>query len=205
MNATKISGIVAAVSGAALLILGLVAGASTMGTQFMGGGMGLGMSGPGHQGPGAHAGAHMGMAAVQSEFDYLTNMIPHHEEAIASARVLLEGTERAEMKTFAQSIIDTQTAEVAQMREWLATWYPGQDPDVGYEPMMRDLTRLTGPSLDRAFLEDMITHHMAAVMMSQQLVSQGLAEHPEVVPFAEGIRDAQHAEIFQMATWLRGR
>jgi uncharacterized protein (DUF305 family) len=132
-------------------------------------------------------------------------MIPHHEEAIASARVLLEGTERAEMKTFAQSIIDTQTAEVAQMREWLATWYPGQDPDVGYEPMMRDLTGLTGPSLDRAFLEDMITHHMAAVMMSQQLVGQGLAEHPEVVPFAEGIRDAQHAEIFQMATWLRGR
>lgn len=43
-------------------------------------------------------------------------MILHHEEALACARVLLEGTERAEMKTFAQSIIDTQTAEVAQMR-----------------------------------------------------------------------------------------
>lgn len=78
MNATKIFGIVAAVSGAALLILGVVAGASTMtrgvsglsiapsgvshpmgmGTQFMGGGMGMmgsngmdpGMMGPGHMG-----------------------------------------------------------------------------------------------------------------------------------------------------------
>ncbi len=58
MNATKISGIVAAVSGAALLVLSVVAGASTMGagTQFMGGGMGMmgstgigpGMMGPGH-------------------------------------------------------------------------------------------------------------------------------------------------------------
>ena len=109
------------------------------------------------------------------------------------------------MKAFAQSVIDVQTAELAQMREWLATWYPGRDATVAYAPMMRDLRGLSGNALDRAFLEDMIPHHMAAVMMSQQLVSRGLAEHPAAVAFAERIRDAQHAEIFQMATWLRDR
>ena len=142
------------------------------------------------------------MTVVGSESDYLAQMIPHHEEAIASARVLLERTDRPEMKTFAEKIIDTQSAEVAEMLEWLADWHPGQQTSVDYVPMMRDLTGLTGGELDRVFLEDMIGHHMAAVMMSQQLLAGDLAEHQEVVPFAEQIRDDQHAEIFQMSNWL---
>lgn len=142
------------------------------------------------------------MAMVESEFDYLAQMIPHHQEAIDSAQMLLDGTERPEMRAFAERIIETQSAEVAQMEEWLATWYPGQEPTVDYEPMMRDLTGLTGDELDQAFLEDMVGHHMGAVMMSQQLVAQGLTEHAQVVPFAEQIRDTQHAEIFQMSGWL---
>ena len=158
---------------------------------------------------GSHQGAihgQMGMSdemtMVESEFDYLARMIPHHEEAIASAEVLLAGTDRPEMEVFAREIIATQSAEVAGMQEWLATWYPEQDLSVDYEPMMRDLGGLTGDRLDQAFLEDMIGHHMAAVMMSQQLVTGGLAEHPEVVPFAQQIRDSQHTEIFQMSGWL---
>lgn len=170
------------------------------------------VNGPG--GPGAAMGGHQGamptqmgmsgqMMMVESEFDYLTQMIPHHEEAITSAQMLLEGTDRSEMRAFAQEIIATQSAEVAQMRQWLATWYPGKDTSVDYEPMMRDLTDLTGDQLDQAFLEDMIGHHMAAVMMSQRLAARDLAQHPEVVPFAVQIRDSQHAEIFQMSGWLQ--
>lgn len=152
---------------------------------------------------GSMGGMGAGMEMVDNEFDYLTHMIPHHEEAIASAQILSEGTERHEMRTFAESIIETQSAEVARMREWLTAWYPERDTAVDYEPMMRDLDGLTGDDLDRAFLEDMIGHHMEAVMMSQQLVSRGLAEHDDVVPFARQIRDSQRTEIFQMRSWLR--
>ncbi len=139
---------------------------------------------------------------MSDEFGYLTMMIPHHEEAIASARVLQAGTDRPEMRAFAQSIIDTQTREVNQMRAWLAAWYPGRDTTVDYTPMMRDLTGLRGDALDRAFLQDMIPHHMAAVMMSQQLLTRNLAAHPELEPFARNIRDTQRAEIMQMHGWL---
>lgn len=75
--------------------------------------------GAGSSGTGAMPG--MGMA-VASEFDYLTRMIPHHDEAIATARILQQGTERQEMRGFAASIIDTQSAEVQLMKEWLAVW-----------------------------------------------------------------------------------
>ena len=158
-------------------------------------------------GSGTGMGAMTGMAgmadmAVSDEFGYLTMMIPHHEEAIASARVLWAGTDRPEMRAFAQSIIDTQSREVNQMRAWLAAWYPGRDTSVDYTPMMRDLTGLRGDAMDRAFLQDMVPHHMAAVMMSQQLLTRDLAVHPELEPFARNIRDTQRAEIMQMHGWL---
>jgi uncharacterized protein (DUF305 family) len=146
-------------------------------------------------------GAGMGMQ-VANEFDYLIQMIPHHDEAIAAAKVLQRSTQRQEMRNFAVSIIETQTAEVEQMTAWLAAWYPGRDTRVDYEPMMRDLARLGGNALDQAFLEDMIPHHMMAVMMSQQFITARLADHPEVVPFAANIRNTQQTEIHTMAGWL---
>ena len=140
---------------------------------------------------------------LESEFDYLTEMIPHHEEAIATATVLQQGTQRPEMRSFARSIIETQTAEVQQMRRFLAAWYPGRDTYAEYAPMMRDLTGLRTDALDRAFLEDMIPHHMMAVMMSQRLLTARFADHDEITPFARNIRDVQQAEIRMMAGWLR--
>jgi len=170
---------------------GRSASAAGMGTMA-----GMGSNG----GMGTMAG--MGMR-IESEFDYLTGMIPHHDEAIVAARALQRGTRRPEMRSFAGSIIETQTAEVKQMNEWLATWYPGRDTSVTYQPMMRDLTGLSGDALDQAFLADMIPHHMMAVMMSQQFLMANLADHDEVIPFARNIRDVQHNEIQMMTTWRR--
>lgn len=170
----------------------------------MGHGTGMGSNGrepraAGRMQHGARAG--MGMH-VESEFDYLAGMIPHHQEAIAAAKLLAKRTERQAMRDFAAGIVTTQTAEVRRMTRWLSEWYPGRDPSVDYDPMMRALDGLTGDALDRAFLEDMIPHHMMAVMMSQQLVWRRLAEHAPVVPFARGIRDTQHEEIRTMSGWL---
>lgn len=174
------------------------------GSGAVGHGMNMGLSGTappaaGQMQRGAPAG--MGMR-VESEFDYLAGMIPHHREAIAAAKVLARGTERQAMRDFAAAIVTTQTAEVRQMARWLSEWYPGRGPSVDYEPMMRNLDGLSGDALDRAFLEDMVPHHMMAVMTSQQLLWRRLAEHDPVVPFARSIRDTQHEEIRTMSGWL---
>lgn len=136
-------------------------------------------------------------AAVTTEFGYLTEMVAHHEEAVAAATEL-QRSERPTMRAFGRSIVTSQTAQIVQMKTWLAEWYPGRSTDVDYQPMMRDLTGLSGDRLDRVFLEDMIPHHMMAVMMSQQLLAQGVADHDEVNALASSIRDEQHAEIFWM-------
>lgn len=148
---------------------------------------------------------HHGGASVipASEADYLVDMIPHHEEAIRAARQLLAGTEREEMREFARRIIDVQQSEVDTMRRWLSERHPTVDRTSTYMAMMGDYQGMTGDQIDRAFLEDMIPHHMTAVMMSQQLVMIGISEHDDVPPFAETIARTQSSEIQEMSAWLQ--
>lgn len=150
-----------------------------------------------------HRGGMMHEMQVNNEFEYLTQMIPHHQEAIDTARQVLARSDRPEMKRFAQEIIRVQSAEIEQMRRWLNEWYRGRNFRVTYTPMMRDLNSLRGNALDQAFLEDMIMHHMGAVMMSQMLLNRNLVQHPPVRPFAQQIASSQRQEMVQMRSWLR--
>ena len=137
------------------------------------------------------------------EYGYLTQMVAHHEEAIAAAEQLSR-SDRPRMRQLGATIVSSQSAQVAQMNEWLDAWYPDRAASAsGYQPEMRDLTKLSGGQLDRAFLTDMIGHHVMAVMASQHLLVSGRVEHAEVGDLATTIRDEQRAEIGQMVRWLR--
>ena len=143
----------------------------------------------------------MGSAGASSEPEYLAEMVAHHQEAIVAAGELAR-SDRAGMRAFGESILTSQSAQVQTMRAWLRKWYPEQSPSLHYRPMMRDLSGLSGDRLDLAFLQDMLGHHMVAVMMSQHLLARGAADHDQVADLARTIRDEQHAEIVQMRTWL---
>jgi len=159
-----------------------------------------GMIGPASQMMGASGS--MGMD-FGDEFGYLTWMIPHHQEAITTAKLVLANTQHPELKALAENIVETQTEQVAQMQTWLAAWYAGRDTHVDYTPMMRPLTNLSGDALDQTFLEDMVVHHWWAVWASQKVVADDLYQHQELVPFATvGIRDAQAAQIHTMIDML---
>jgi uncharacterized protein (DUF305 family) len=145
----------------------------------------------------------MGMpTATVDELSFLQHMIPHHLEAIESAEALLAVTERADLRTLLEAIVATQSAEVDLMRGWLAAWYPEAVGEVAYAPMMRPLDAGPVEDLERAWLEDMVMHHMMAVHEARQLLASDLAEHPEVAALAASILDGQMAEIHQMTGWL---
>lgn len=155
--------------------------------------------GPRNTGPGMMRSSEV---FVDNEYEYLVHMIPHHQEAVDNAEILRDNTDREEMRDFAERIIQTQTEEIELMQSYLNEWYPNEAHEVAYDPMMGDYENITGEELDEAFLEDMIPHHMEAVMMSQQLLMRGLAEHEEVAVLADNIRDNQLDEIDQMDEWL---
>jgi uncharacterized protein (DUF305 family) len=152
--------------------------------------------------PGPRGAGSMHGASATSEAEYLTHMVAHHREAVDAA-TQLRRSDRPEMRGLGRSIVRSQSAEMEQMGSWLDRWYPGRPGDDDYQPMMRDLSRLSGNALDRTFLEDMVGHHMEAVMTSQRLLAHGVAVHDDVRRLAESIRDEQHQEIFQMQRWLK--
>jgi len=176
-----------------LIILAIIGAGVNFAFAQSGSGM-MGM-GPGRMSPGM-------MESVNSEYEFLIKMIPHHEEAVANAKILRENTNREKMREFAADIIEVQNSEIEEMEKYLAEWYPDRVNNYQYQPMMGDYEGLTGEELDYYFLEDMIFHHMGAVMMSQQLIMQRLDEHREVYLLARSIRDSQHQEIFMMRDWL---
>jgi uncharacterized protein (DUF305 family) len=54
---------------------------------------------------------------------FLSEMIVHHEGAVDMAKLVLTSSKRKEMIDLANAIITAQTKEIAQMKEWLATWF----------------------------------------------------------------------------------
>jgi len=54
---------------------------------------------------------------------FLDAMIRHHEQAVEAARIVLTETSRDEVRGLAEDIIEAQTREIEQLRDWRAEWY----------------------------------------------------------------------------------
>lgn len=142
------------------------------------------------------------MMMVASEREFVAGMIPHHQEAVDTATEVLErGGTTEGIRTLAEEIITAQETEIAMLKEWHLSWYGEEYQDgASYKNMMRDLSGLNGEELDKRFLEDMIPHHMGAIMMAQSV--RPYIEHQEVSEMADAIMETQMAEIELMREML---
>lgn len=143
---------------------------------------------------------------------FLTGMIPHHEQAIEMADILLgkDGVDDR-VVALAERIKEAQQPEIDLMTSWLEGW--GVDPDMGDMPgmdhgddgMMSDddmaaLEAASGEDASALFLEQMVEHHEGAIVMAQHEIDNG--EDDGVIGLAHQILDAQTAEIAEMEALL---
>lgn len=150
-----------------------------------------------------HGMDHMVSMVVKSEQEFVEGMIPHHQEAVDTAKeVIARGGTTPEIKKLVQDIVVAQEKEIALMKVWYEEWYKKPYADNGkYDPMMRDLKSLSGKDLDKVFLEDMIMHHMGAIVMAKSV--DPYIEHGEIAELAKNIISSQSLEIQQMQQMLK--
>lgn len=160
----------------------------------------------------------MGNNQTASNLDrhFIEQMIPHHDGAVAMAKLALEKSKRPEIKTLANAIIAGQTKEINDMTGWYKSWF-GKDVPKGNIGMMgggmmsgsgvhmggqEDLASLSNAAdFDKAFLEAMIPHHQQALMMVQML--EVGTKRPEMIELAKNITVSQSQEIKDMQGWYK--
>jgi len=152
-----------------------------------------------HEETNMHVGHHA-MSPVISEEQFLVEMIPHHQEAVDTSRVIAQNSDNEALRDFAERIIVAQEQEIAMMTAWLYEDFSGGYA-AEYQNMMPALEPYTGVNQDNAYLHGMIMHHMMAVEMAQQVLS--LNPSQRVAEFAQDVIEVQTGEIAEMHRLMR--
>jgi uncharacterized protein (DUF305 family) len=78
------------------------------------------------------AGEAQALCSVTGSFDeaFIQMMIPHHESAVAMGNVAQQQATHSDLSAMAKGLVFSQSAEIEQMKTWLASWY-GATPTAG--------------------------------------------------------------------------
>lgn len=143
------------------------------------------------------------------DVDFVKGMIPHHEGAIAMARVQKDFGKDASLLKLADDIIKAQDGEIAVMKSWIAQANPDameQAPgsiEAGEQAMAAMMSGMhlayTG-NADADFVRGMVPHHQGAIDMAKVVLTYG--KDAAIRKLAEGVIAAQQSEIAFMKEWL---
>ncbi len=163
-----------------------------------------------------HPSMSLGPADQQFDLRFIDAMIPHHQGAVVMAKEALQGSQRPEIQQLAEDIIAAQEKEIQQMQAWRRAWYP----EVSAEPQMWNegdghMMAMSAEQIsammmsidpgdsdnqfDLRFINAMIPHHEAALVMAEAALSNSQRE--EIRELAAAILASQQAEIQQMTRW----
>lgn len=159
----------------------------------------------------AMSGMHSLKLTGDPDLDFIAGMLPHHEGAIVMSESILPTLTDPAVHQLALDIITSQKAEVAYMKQWLASHkeLPVAQRDMANskEMMTKSMkimhnmmeVKLTGnPNID--FMAGMLPHHEAAVEMAEVIMPY--LKDQSTKTFAKAIIKAQLKEITFMKTWL---
>ncbi|MBI2684288.1 MAG: DUF305 domain-containing protein [Actinobacteria bacterium] len=168
-----------------------------------------GMSGMSDSSMTSTTGTNTGMASMGTLTDrrFIEMMIPHHQSAVAMAKIALNRSSRTEVRTLASGIVSAQESEIGKMRGWYRQWFGTDVPTTQMSDaemaMMGmgsgDTNELaTTKAFDRTFLSMMLAHHASAIVMASQVAK---SERAEIRRLSAEIIGAQAREVGQMQGW----
>ncbi len=146
---------------------------------------------------------------------YIADMIAHHEAAASMSEQAMSVTAHEQLFTLASNIVQVQSREMIQMRDWQKAWgfeitnsgghmsHGGGGAEMAGDmvEMMNKLKDLEGEAYDEEFLRQMILHHEQAIEMSVDADTN--AKRQEIKDLARNVITTQSAEIAQMKAWQK--
>lgn len=150
-----------------------------------------------------------------ADVTFVTDMLPHHAQAVEMADMALGRDANTEVKALAAQIKGAQAPEIAAMSGWLAGWgqpipasghtMGGMGSSMESEGMMSDdemtsLDAASGTAFAKKWLTDMTTHHKGAVAMAKTELMDG--QNTEAKALASRIIASQSVEISTMSKLL---
>lgn len=133
-------------------------------------------------------------------------MIEHHIGAVEMSELLLTKVKDAELKAFAQKVIDAQTKEIEVMKKFQNKTELSPDTKEFKQALNQSMGTMMNKeikiynNIDSNFAAQMIPHHQSAVEMAKAYLKFG--KEPELLKLCEEIIQEQNIEIAQLQSWL---
>ncbi|MBD6614831.1 DUF305 domain-containing protein [Komarekiella sp. 'clone 1'] len=160
----------------------------------------------------------LGPADANYDLRFIDAMIPHHQGATVMAKEAQQKSNHPEIKKLADEIIKAQNQEITQMKQWRTAWYPkAGDKPMAYDAKMGHMMEMSPEQMqammmnmdlgvadgefDLRFINAMIPHHEAAIVMAKDALQK--SQRPEIKNLAQEIIKSQDAEINQMKQWRK--
>ncbi len=146
---------------------------------------------------------------------FIEMMVPHHQGAIAMAKIARREAQHDELQQMAEDMIDEQRKEIRTLKRWFNQWDYDHEMRMSWrdmsmamqghsEPMTMDemldmLRDSEDVEFDLMFIDMMIPHHQGAIDMAKIALTN--AKHQEIKDMAQMIITSQQTEIDQMQQW----
>jgi uncharacterized protein (DUF305 family) len=151
---------------------------------------------------------HSAKPTGNNDIDFATMMIEHHKGAVQMSKVELAKGNNAELKAFAQKVIDDQNREIKLMEEAISTApKTASKNSADFQKalnssmiaMMTDTTASYN-DIDKDFAAQMIPHHQSAVDMAKAYLDFG--QDASFRTLCQNIISSQTEEINWLKQWL---
>ncbi|QMU30916.1 DUF305 domain-containing protein [Adhaeribacter radiodurans] len=154
---------------------------------------------------------HAAKPTGNNDIDFAAMMLEHHKGAVEMSKVVVDKGSNAELKAFAQKVIDDQNKEIGLMHDFISKVEKTASSNSeefqkalthSMMAMMNDNTIIYN-DIDKDFAAQMIPHHQSAVDMAKAYLEYG--HEKSLTTLCENIISSQAKEIDWLKQWLKNK
>lgn len=149
---------------------------------------------------------HAPSSTQNNDADFSNMMIEHHIGAVRMSELHLKEGKDAELRIFAQNVIEAQNKEIAVLKKYTASTGISADNKEFQQALnqsvgvMMNKKMIIYSDIDKDYAAQMIPHHQSAVEMAKAYLKFG--KQPELIQLCNDIVRQQTVEIAQLQKWI---